>query len=51
MVVKVWKVGKCFDIIEIVICKVYWNIGLRRCPENMSSLEGPTLKKKKKKKK
>ena len=30
----------------IVMCKVDWNIGLRRCPEKMSSLRGPTLKKK-----
>ena len=35
-----------------VTCKIDdWNIGLRRCPEKMSSLGGPTLKKKKKKKK
>ena len=32
---------------EICNCNVYydWNIVLRRCPEKMSSLEGPTLKK------
>ena len=32
---------------EICNCNVYddWNIGLRRCPEKMSSLGGPTFKK------
>ena len=31
---------------KIVTCKNDdWNIGLRRCPEKMSSLGGPTLKK------
>ena len=30
------------------VYKVDWNIGFRRCPEKMSSLGGPTLKKKKK---
>ena len=29
----------------IVMCKVEWNIGLRRCSEKMSSLKGPTKKK------
>ena len=29
----------------IVMCKVDWNIGHRRCPEKMSSLGRPTLKK------
>ena len=27
------------------MCKADWNIGLRRCPEKMSSLAGPTQKK------
>ena len=33
------------DILVIIMCKVDWNIGHRSCPEKMSSLGGPTLKK------
>ena len=30
----------------IVMCEIDWNTGLRRCPEKMSSLGGPTFEKK-----
>ena len=39
----------CLQMVQwkfvIVMCNDDWNTGLRRCPEKMSSLGGPTLKK------
>ena len=42
---RIFTVSKPRHKLVIVLCKVDLNKGLRRCPEKMSSLRGPTLKK------